>query len=179
AGRRLRPGGPAAAPAAGRRKGGRLPVGAGGPELTHQLAEGIVVVAEALGHVLLAAAVEEDGAQGLVLALRGGGGLQEEAAAGCTAHSGRPRCEVISGPICGERVAEGRGAVQGPQESKPLARPGKAGGRQPRTCRGRHRGRDSQVLADGPWKKMTSPWADLRPANQAENRHRARPGVRK
>jgi hypothetical protein len=54
-----------------------LAVGAAGTELPHQLAEGRVVVAEALGHVLLAAAVDEDGAQGLVLALRGAGGLQK------------------------------------------------------------------------------------------------------
>jgi hypothetical protein len=54
------------------------------------LAKGVVVVAEALGHVLLAAAVNEDGTQGLVLALRGTGGLQEEAAARCVVHNRSP-----------------------------------------------------------------------------------------
>jgi hypothetical protein len=53
------------------------------------LAEGVVVVAEALGDVLLAAVVDEDGAQGLVLALRGAGRLEEEAAAGCVVHNRR------------------------------------------------------------------------------------------
>jgi hypothetical protein len=53
------------------------------------LAEGGIVIAETLGHVLLAAAVQKDGAQGLVLALRGTGGLQEEAVAGAVVHNRR------------------------------------------------------------------------------------------
>jgi serine/threonine protein kinase len=43
-----------------------------------------------LGYVFLAAAVEEDGAQGLILALRSAGGLKEEAAARSIVHNQRP-----------------------------------------------------------------------------------------
>jgi hypothetical protein len=71
-----------------------------GAELTHELAKSVIVVAKALGDVLLAAAVEEDGAQGLVLALRSASGLKEEAAARCVVHNRRSQCEVISEPIC-------------------------------------------------------------------------------
>jgi hypothetical protein len=53
------------------------------------LAKGVVVVAEALGGILLAVAVDEDGTQGFVLALRGAGGLKEEAAAGGVVHNRR------------------------------------------------------------------------------------------
>jgi hypothetical protein len=51
------------------------------------LAEGGVDVAEALGRALLAAVVDEDGAEGLILALWDTGGLREEAAAGCVVHN--------------------------------------------------------------------------------------------
>jgi hypothetical protein len=50
-------------------------------ELIDQLAEGVVGVAEAAGDLLLGQPVEEDGPQGLVLALQGCGGLAEEASA--------------------------------------------------------------------------------------------------
>jgi hypothetical protein len=66
-----------------------LAIDAAGTELPDELAEGRVVVAEAFGHILLAAAVDEDGAQGLVLTLRGAGGFLEEAAAGCVVHNRR------------------------------------------------------------------------------------------
>jgi hypothetical protein len=53
------------------------------------LAAGRVVVAETFGYILLAAAVDEDGAQGLVLALRGAGGLEKEAATAGVVHNRR------------------------------------------------------------------------------------------
>jgi hypothetical protein len=57
-----------------------LPGIAGGAELGDELAERGVGVAEALGHVVLAAAVGEDGTQRLVLPLGRARRLAEEAA---------------------------------------------------------------------------------------------------
>jgi hypothetical protein len=57
------------------------------------LAEGGVVVAEAFGYVLLAAALDTDGAEGLVEALGVGAGLQEEEAARGVVHQGGPECD--------------------------------------------------------------------------------------
>jgi hypothetical protein len=54
------------------------------------LAEGVVVVAETLCDFLLLAAVEEDAAEGLVLALGGTGGLKEEVPAGIVRHGAAP-----------------------------------------------------------------------------------------
>ena len=42
-----------------------------------ELTEGVVGIAEAAGHLLLGQPVDEDGAQGLVLALQGTGGLPD------------------------------------------------------------------------------------------------------
>jgi hypothetical protein len=61
------------------RKGGRLARGTGGADLADQQAEGTGRVAEAQGGVFLGQAVNEDGAQGFVLALLWAGGLKEEA----------------------------------------------------------------------------------------------------
>jgi hypothetical protein len=69
-------------------KGGRLTVAAADAELAYQLAEGGIIVAEAFGDVLEAAAINEDGAEGFVLALLGAGGLDEEAAAEGIVHNG-------------------------------------------------------------------------------------------
>jgi uncharacterized protein YidB (DUF937 family) len=76
-----------------RRKGGWLSAGAGGPELAHLLAEGVEAEPEALGGILLTAAIDEDGVQGFVEALRSAGGLDEEEATKCVVHNGLLRCE--------------------------------------------------------------------------------------
>src|SRR5262249_32017384 len=85
-----RPGG---ARAGGRGKGGGGPRRAGGPELAHLLAEGVVAEAKALGGLLLAAAIDEDGVQGFVQALRIAGRLEEEAATTCVVHNDLLGCE--------------------------------------------------------------------------------------
>jgi len=72
------------------------------------LAEGIEAEAEALGDVLLAAVVEEDGAEGLVEALGVVGGLGEEEATRHVVHNGTPGCESFGGPIAAARIAEVR-----------------------------------------------------------------------
>jgi hypothetical protein len=59
----------------------------------HLLAEGVDAESEALGDVLLAAAVDEDGAQGLVEALGRVRGLEEEEAARCVVHNDVPGYE--------------------------------------------------------------------------------------
>jgi hypothetical protein len=56
----------------------------------HLLAEGSEGIAEALGDILLTAAIDEDGVQGLVEALGIIGGLEEEKASGCVVHNGLP-----------------------------------------------------------------------------------------
>lgn len=78
-----------------RRKGGWLSGRAGGPELAYLLAEGIEAEAEALGGILLTAAIDEDGVQRFVEALRGAGGLDEEEATKCVVHNDLPRCEPL------------------------------------------------------------------------------------
>jgi hypothetical protein len=60
------------------RKGGRLARGAGGADLADEQAEGAVGVAETPRGVLLGQPVDEDGAEGFVLALLRAGGLEEE-----------------------------------------------------------------------------------------------------
>ena len=57
------------------------------------LAEGGEAEAEAIGHVHLAAAIDEDGVQGLVEPLGLAGGLEEEEATRCIVHNGLPGCE--------------------------------------------------------------------------------------
>lgn len=57
------------------------------------LAEGGEAEAEAVGNVLLAAAIDEDGVQGLVEPLGIAGGLKEEEATKCVVPSGLPGCE--------------------------------------------------------------------------------------
>jgi hypothetical protein len=57
-----------------------LPSVVGGAELNHELPEGGVRVAKALGHVFLTATVREDGTQGLILSLRRVRRLEEEVA---------------------------------------------------------------------------------------------------
>jgi hypothetical protein len=57
------------------------------------LAEGSEAEAEAVSDVLLAAAIDEDGVQGLVEALGLAGGLEEEKATSCVVHNGLPGCE--------------------------------------------------------------------------------------
>jgi hypothetical protein len=55
-------------------------------ELVNQLAESVVGVAVTLSGLLLGEAVNEDGAKGIVLALLGARGLEEEAAVGGVVH---------------------------------------------------------------------------------------------
>ena len=55
-----------------------------------ELAEGVVGVAEAPGGLLLGDAIDEDGPQGLVLALAGAAGLSEEVLAQGVVHNRSP-----------------------------------------------------------------------------------------
>src|SRR5262249_40925397 len=76
--------------------GGRgVGVGGGVAELVDELAEGVVGVAETLGGLLLGQALDEDGAEGLVLALGGAGWFAEEEPAGGVVHARGTQCEVI------------------------------------------------------------------------------------
>jgi hypothetical protein len=85
--------------AARRRKGGWVAGATTRAELVDELAKGVVVVAELLGGVLLGEAVEKDGAQRLVLALGGTGGLLEELLAACVVHNRGSGCESIVAPL--------------------------------------------------------------------------------
>ena len=78
-----------------------------------ELAEGAVGVAEAAGGLLLGEAGEEDGAEGLVLALQGTGGLSEEAAAKGVVHNGWPECEAIRGDGAAGQGTPGPGGRPG------------------------------------------------------------------
>jgi hypothetical protein len=61
------------------------------------LAEGGVVVAKAVGDVLLAAALDDDGAEGLVEALGVGSRLKKEVAGSGVVHGGVPGCDSWAG----------------------------------------------------------------------------------
>jgi hypothetical protein len=61
-----------------------------------ELPEGVVGVAETPSHLLLGAAVNEDGSQRLVLALSDARGLQEEVSKRIFSQGVIPGCEVIS-----------------------------------------------------------------------------------
>jgi hypothetical protein len=69
------------------------------------LAEGGEAEAEAIRHVFLAAAIDEDGMQGLVQALGIAGGLKEEEATRCVVHNGLPGCESFLWRIRSWRIA--------------------------------------------------------------------------
>ena len=83
-------------PTAGRegmgQKGGWLTCRTGGAELSDQQAEGAVGVAEALGDFLLRPSLDEDGAEGFILALPGAGGFEEEAEGEGIVHGRGPAC---------------------------------------------------------------------------------------
>jgi hypothetical protein len=61
------------------------------------LAEGVEAEAEALGDILLATAVEEDGTQGLVEALGRVGGVEEERATRGVVHNRVPGVNHFGG----------------------------------------------------------------------------------
>ncbi len=75
------------------RKGGRVTSRAAGPELMDLLAEGIVVIVEACGGLLLTVALDTGGAEGLVEALGLSDRLKEETAARGVVHKSLPGCE--------------------------------------------------------------------------------------
>jgi hypothetical protein len=64
---------------------------AGGPEVTHPEAYGVVGRAELRGDRWDGQAVDEEGPQGSVAAMQGLLGLQEETAARCVVHEVAPR----------------------------------------------------------------------------------------
>ena len=99
---------PAVVRAGGGPKGGWLSGSASRPELAHVLAEGVEAQSEALGDILLATAVEEDGAQGLVEALRRVGGVEEERATRGVVHNQVPGCESFRRRNGTRRIAESR-----------------------------------------------------------------------
>jgi hypothetical protein len=84
-------------------KGGRLAGPAAAAEVVDELPEGGVGIAEALGGLLLRAAIEEDAAERLVLTLGDASGSQEEIADRVVGHGIASECEVI---------AERRGVAQ-------------------------------------------------------------------
>src|SRR5262249_17426169 len=99
----------AGTPRQGERKG-RLPArGTAGAEAPDLLAEGGVAEAEAVSDVLLAAALDDDGAEGLVEALGRCGRAQEEGAGRGVVHRGAPGCDRgRGGSACaGERTRAG------------------------------------------------------------------------
>ena len=96
-------------------------------ELVDQVAEGVIGVAEAVGDRLLGQAVEEDGAEGLVLALQGPGRLSEEALARGVVHNGWPECEVIVGDDPTGQRNSGREAGPGAKRCRGTGRPEKPG----------------------------------------------------
>jgi hypothetical protein len=98
-----------------RRKGGRLSRGTTAAEAADLLAEGGVVVAEAGGNRLLAAALDADGAKGLVEPLGIGTGLEEEATGRGVVHGGARECDnrVKGLGIGEERNAPGQSTRKG------------------------------------------------------------------
>jgi hypothetical protein len=86
--------------------------------LTDELTEGSRGVTEALGDILLAAVIDEDGAQSLVLTLERAGGLEEEEATRSIVHGGGLQCEVILRRRWLWSVPKGRGTVYGPHAAK-------------------------------------------------------------
>jgi hypothetical protein len=97
------------------RKGGWVAGATPVAELVDELAKGVVAVAELLGGVLLRKAVEKDGAQGLVLALGGAGGLLKEELAACVVHNRGSGCESIVAPL-GVEVSRWPGGSPGENE---------------------------------------------------------------
>lgn len=85
-----------------------------------QLAKGAVSVSELVGDLLLGSLLDEDGAEGLVAALQGPGGVGEEvAAAGVVIHRHaldvsffpvgiRTSAQFMREPVPGTRVGRGR-----------------------------------------------------------------------
>jgi len=82
----------------------------------HLPAEGVEAVAEAFGGVLLATAIDEDGAEGLVEALGVVGGLEEEEATRGVVPADVPGCEALlsRNPLWGQRGAPSRGHAATP-----------------------------------------------------------------
>jgi hypothetical protein len=81
-----------------------LACGTAGAKASDLLAEGGVTVTEAVGDVLLATAIDDDGAEGFVEALEVGNGLEEEATSQGVVHEGAPECDSGDGrsPVRGQ-----------------------------------------------------------------------------
>src|SRR5258708_37030882 len=89
----------------------------------HLLAEGVEAEAEAFGHVLLAAAVDEDGAEGFVETLGVARGLKEEEATRGVVHAGLTGCEeLLSGNSRGGIAKRGQDGQAPKREKGPNAR---------------------------------------------------------
>lgn len=73
-------------------KGGQRSGRTGGAELPDHDAEGAVGVVVAVGRFLLGQTVDEDGTEGLVVALLGASGLHEEASGEGVVHGCQPEC---------------------------------------------------------------------------------------
>jgi hypothetical protein len=73
-------------------KGGRGSGRTGDAELPDYDAEGAVGVMVAVGRFLLGQTVDEDGTEGLVVALLGASGLHEEASGKGVVHGRQPEC---------------------------------------------------------------------------------------
>jgi hypothetical protein len=78
-----------------------------------ELAEGIVAVAEAGGSLLLGLPPDEDGAEGLVLALLWGAGILEKAEKQCLVHVGGPGSVSEIGVRSWEKATTGWGHQPG------------------------------------------------------------------
>jgi hypothetical protein len=104
-----------------REKGGWLAGSAAGAEASDVLAKGGVAIAEAFGNVLLAAALDTDGAEGLVQALGVGSRLEEEAASRGVVHPGAPSVTAgQSGRGVGDK-RNGSGSIGGRCEERVAA----------------------------------------------------------
>jgi hypothetical protein len=86
---------------------------AAGAEVADRRAERVVGVAELLGDVARGSALDEDGTEGLVLAMEGLGGFEEEAAVIGVIHARGSAMRVDSGRIPGLMVGRQRTASKG------------------------------------------------------------------
>jgi hypothetical protein len=83
-----------------------------------ELPESVVRIAEAVRHLLLGSSVDEDGPQGLVLALQGTGRFPDEVLAGGIVPNCWPRCEAMVGADPPRQSTPAWGARRGGNASR-------------------------------------------------------------
>jgi hypothetical protein len=90
-----------------------LPRPAAGAEVADQGADRVVGIAELLGDVAQGSVLDEGGAEGLILAVEGLGGFEEEAEVVGVIHARGSEMRVDCGRIPGLMVGLGRAASKG------------------------------------------------------------------